>query len=914
MVRAPQLINEISLGPTFTLDFENGQARASSFGVGVGLELPVSLQGVALDFSKAGANIGVGLPGGPSVGRLNMDAMQDASGTTDKNALGGGKPRVSLDMMKVPFGPADNSAGFQQLFRTITLGKGKIDLELKGYASNKASVRNPGEKADESDPIVCLEYVSFAAPSSLQGLEGLTNATITELPKIVGGSPGRGIELAIKLRVWNPSNIILNLNADVAFDLTFEGEKIGSVVLPDMKLAIGENNFVARSFIFPDKTSEKAMVATKKLMSQFTGGQASQVVVNNGKADKAPVLDAALGAVSIPQELMANKQKLIQGSKADISSLSYTDNNAQFFSMNANIAAYNPFDATVKITHIKSTLSYEGKDCISTDVDVAGFVLPAKGSAPSPDFPVKLDGTVDPLYCGSELVTGTLAKKDIKVNVKSTLTLDIGGYVNEINYEQGNVPVTTGSTPCAGLQDKSYCISTCKDDGDKLPMPIPLIKDIDMPNFSLEFDPANPSSPKATANNVAVKLDVPGWLNFIDMKFLNVGSNIAVGIPGQETVATVSTPDTDEALPGSSIAAKAVKVNIQGKELKPTNFAGLQQFLKYMTLQDGPVPIHLKGSANNKVQFPGKFADQACLRYIPFDVQSSSLKGLGGLKQARITKIPTIVAGDPVNGVKLNVELEITNPSTVTLITHSDIKMDLLFENQVVGKVVLPNFELKQGVFTVNAVSFVKADPGNAKQAAATRKMFSQFSTGVKSDVVVSNGMADGLPLLDAALAAVSIPQQLPAIDVPLIVSAEARGGLETPEEYGGFVAIMNSTLLSTNPFDVPVRITHVEGNLFYKGHNCANISTAIDFTVPAKSTIRSPTMSIIIDVREKKWLPGDEDTNLDKTCDDFVSTQTNFETALLDARTALTIVVDRYENVIDYVQKDVPVRSVFQS
>ncbi|KAJ3102070.1 hypothetical protein HDU97_000784 [Phlyctochytrium planicorne] len=912
-VKAPQLINEIALGPTFTLDFnDKGEATASSSGVKVGLQIPDALQTVALEFSKAGANIGVGLPGGPSVGRLNMAMMQDAVGTTDKNLLSGGQPKVTLDMNQVPFAAIDGP-GFQQLFRTITLGKGKIDLQLNGYASNKASVHTPGEKTDlTADPTVCLEYVSFTAPSSLQGLEGLTDATITELPKIVGGNPETGLELSIKLKVMNPSNIILNLNADVGFDLTFEGQKVGSVILPNMKLAIGENNYVAKSFIHPDKTNIPALLATKKLMSQFTGGQASQVVVKNGKAAKAPVLDAALAAVTIPQELLANQEKLISVAGADISSLQYGSNADQFFFMNANIGAYNPFDTPVQITHIKSTLAYQGKDCLTSDVDVPGFVIPAKGTVASPAFGVKLDGRVDPLLCGSELVTGTLAKKDIRVDVKSTLTLNIGGYFSQIDYNQGNVAVNPVSTPCAGLQDKSYCISTCQNDGDKLPMPIPLIRDIDMPNFSLEFDPANPNSPKATASGVAVKLDVPGWLSFIDMKFLNVGSNIAVGIPGKPTVAVVSTPDSDPALPGSSISSKQVNVDIAGKELKFTDFAGLQEFLKYMTLTDGPVGIHLKGSANNKVQFPGKFSDIACLRYIPFDVQSTSLKGLGGLKQARITKIPTIVAGEPSTGVKLNVELEITNPSTVTLITHSDIKMDLVFEGQVVGKVILPNFELKQGKFIVQAVSYVKADLTNRNQALAVKKMFSQFSSGVVSAVTVQNGKADPLPLLDAALGAVTIPQQLPPNDKPLIINAKADGNTLNYLDDSGFLIGMNTTLESYNPFDVPVRIVSVEGYLSYKGSKCITVKNTLApaFVLGPRSSGTTPPIPVIISTLDPNS-PADKPT-ADPNCDEFVNAQLIGGTSVLSAFTDLTIVVDRYPNIISYVQEKVSVTTVF--
>ncbi|KAJ3093953.1 hypothetical protein HDU97_008786 [Phlyctochytrium planicorne] len=456
MVKAPQLITDITLGPTFTLDFENGEAKASTFGVKVGLDIPASLGAVALDFSKAGASIGVGLPGGPSVGRIRMDTMQDAQGTTDKNLLKDAKPQVTLDMNKVPFGPAAGLGGFQQLFRAITLGKGPIPMELNGYASNMATVRTPGDKSDASDPTVCLEYVSFVVPSSLIGLEGLTDATITELPVIKAGEASSGIELAIKLKVRNPSNIILNLNDDVVFDLTFDGQKVGSVILPNMKLALGENNFLAKSFINPDKGNGNALAATRKLMSQFTGGQASQVVVRNGKANKTPSLDAALGAVTIPQQLMANQEKLIKGALADGQTYDPPEKYFGFITyFNSSLTLTNPFDVPVRITKAVGTLSYKGSVCVFVNVD-SDFSIPPKGTIVSPPLPITIDTRQDksrPLSevqentpsdpnC-DEFVSAQLGQETSLLDIQQTLTIFVGNYENTIDYSQPQVPVKT---------------------------------------------------------------------------------------------------------------------------------------------------------------------------------------------------------------------------------------------------------------------------------------------------------------------------------------------------------------------------------------------------------------------------------------------------------------------------------------
>ncbi|KAJ3207160.1 hypothetical protein HDU67_007629 [Dinochytrium kinnereticum] len=904
-VTAPQLIDKIELGPTFQLDFDaSGNPLASSKGVKVGLSLPESLKNVDLSFSAAKARIGVGAPGGASVGLLSMPEFLPASGTS----LNG---QVELDMDKVNF-TALNEDGFKQLFRAITVADGPIQLELQGHAGNKATVRNADEQAAGDDPEVCLEYVGFTAGSQLIGLGGLKQAEITGLPIMKGGNPATGIELEIPLKVVNPSNVILNLGSDVVLDLTYNGQKCGTVVLPNMSLQLGENNFKAKSFVFPDKTNIRALVATKELMSRFTGKTVSDVVVNNGRAAKAPVLDDALGALSIAQKLPANQENLINGSVADISTLSYTSSAETSFSMMASINAYNPFDAPVSITNIKSTLAYKSKDCITSNTDVSGFNLPPKGTAASPGFKVTLDGSVDPYLCGAELVVGTLTNQDVRVDVKSTLTLDIGGYQSQIDYVQPNIAVKSTATPCTGKDEKAYCLSDCTHgDGIQLPMPIPLIKNINLPNFKLDFDPNNnPDLPKATSTGVKVELDVPGWLSFIDFQFEGAGASIAVGAPGGPLVAQIDTPDYEKAT--GSIKEKGVGLNIEQKDFKPLTKEGMEALLKFITLNSGPTPVRMKGRANNKAKFPAPFNRDVCLRYINFDVVSTSLIGLGGLKDTKITGLPVIKSGNPVKGIELQVPLTITNPSNIELNTRTDITMDLQFEGQTVGTVVLPKFVLGPGANNILATSYVHPDPKNIPQLLATKKMFSQFSGGVASNVVVGKGKAEGLPLLDQALEALSIPQVLPANQEKLIISSKADGNkLAFPETYpdtgevnDGSYVTMEATLTSFNPFDVPVMIVQVNAKLLYKGKVCVEVNAPVQgFVIPPKQSVVSPSIPIVIDSRGDRF----------DTCQEFVSLQLSGAESFLDVQSTLTLVIDKYPSQIDYVQSAVSVKTAFE-
>ncbi|KAJ3102071.1 hypothetical protein HDU97_000785 [Phlyctochytrium planicorne] len=891
-VKAPQLISSIELGPTFQLDFdENGKPFASSKGVKVGLTLPDALRAVDLNFNAATARIQVGAAGGVPVGLLQITDFVKAAGSSVQG-------NVELDMDRVNFTALDEG-GFKQLFRAITLANGTIPLELKGHAGNKATVRNTDQKGPQSDdPEVCLDYVTFTAPSKLTGLGGLREATITELPKIVGGNPATGLELAIKLKVVNPSNVILHLGSDVVLDLVYSGQKIGTVILPKMNLEIGDNIYDAKSFVFPDKTNIPALLATKELMSKFTGKTPAEVIVNNGRAAKAPVLDAALGSLSIPQTLPANKEDLIKSAIASISSLNYTSNADTAFEMSAAIDAYNPFDAPVSITAIKSTLSYKGKDCLTSNTKISGFTIPPKGTTVSPGFGVRLDGSVDPVLCGSELVTGTLTNQEVKVDVKSTLSLDIGGYPSAIDYNQKDVSIKSIATPCGGPKDQAYCISDCSNDGAQIGMPIPLIKDITLPNFRLEFDPANnPNVPKATSKGVKVGLDVPGWLGYINMEFSGTGSSISVGQPGGPLVAKIDTPDYEPS--SGSINEKAVTLNIEKKDMVSLFPTGLDRLLALITAYPGPVPIRMKGSANNKAKFPKPFDKDVCLRYIGFDVTSTSLSGLGGLKNTSITALPKILAGNPDTGIKLEVPLVINNPSTVTLDTKTDITLGLTFENQTIGTVILPNFKLEAGSNAVVATSFIHPDPTNIPQRLATKKLFSQFTGGVASNIVVGNGKAAGLPVLDLALASLSIPQVLPANTDKLIVDSVADISSLSYAAVASSSIDLSTKINAFNPFDVPVTILNIKSTLAYKGKDCITTNANVAFPIAPKATAASPDFKATLDGKVDPSLCGKE----------FVTGTLLGQNLKVEAKSTLTLKIGDYLSQIDYNQPDVVVK-----
>ncbi|KAJ3211633.1 hypothetical protein HDU67_004388 [Dinochytrium kinnereticum] len=450
-----------------------------------------------------------------------------------------------------------------------------------------------------------------------------------------------------------------------------------------------------------------------------------------------------------------------------------------------------------------------------------------------------------------------------------------------------------------GYVDGKICLSDCKSPGVYIPKLGNLISSISLPSFSLDFDATTPTHALATSKNVQVALGIPTWLGFLGTNFVGAGAVIGVGSVGAKTAGTLVSPDYGAA--SGTVSEGTVSLDIVNAKLSIDDPAVFGEFLKTTLQTSGPAPVRLKGYANNKADLiKDPFNSFTCLRYVGFDLTSSSLSGLGGLKKTVISALPVIKSGVPGEGIKLQIPLTIENPSNIVLnIKNSDVTLDLLFEGQTVGTVVLPALKLASGVNKVDATAFV--NPKSLPAGLATRKLFSQFTGGVASNVMVANGRASGLKVLDAALGSLSIPQVLPAQQEKLILNAQADGNTLEFIDDSGFIITMKSTITAFNPFDVPVTITNIKADLNYKSTTCVQTNSPITtpFTIPPKSSLTSPTFPIIINT-----------TN--PICDEFVSAQLQGSTSLLDVKSVLAIAVDRFGSEIEYEQGDVSVTTVF--
>ncbi|KAJ3192040.1 hypothetical protein HK101_007145 [Irineochytrium annulatum] len=437
-VDSPPLITGIAL-PNFQLDFNPADPynpKASASNILATLAVPPAFAAVDMHWQNAGSNINVGLPGQPPVGNILTPDSSPASGDSQHQS-------ITLGFSNVPFALVNNNkAGFADFMKQVTLASGNVEVEMNGSANTQAYVTNPvrrrrdGESAihelarRQAAPELCLNLVPFDVKSTLIGFGGLTQTTITGLPVVQGGSASTGIKLQIPLTIHNPSNVVLNANTDAIFDLVFNNAVCGSVILPNIGLKSGDNAVSATSFVFPDPNNAAAVAATRALLTQFTGGKDSALVVKNGRSSNMPSLDAAFAALSLPQTLPSNKSPLINTAR-------FTFPNIFTFQSTAGITAYNPFASPVAITHMEATLSYHGGVIGTISQDVSGFTLPASGTAKSPGLSLKIKLDLQAIEALLKTLGGGL-----KVDVASSLTVNFGGYSTVIDYNQSQVPTS----------------------------------------------------------------------------------------------------------------------------------------------------------------------------------------------------------------------------------------------------------------------------------------------------------------------------------------------------------------------------------------------------------------------------------------------------------------------------------------
>lgn len=157
----------------------------------------------------------------------------------------------------------------------------------------------------------------------------------------------------VNAHLYNPSNITIG-TGDVAFGLSYNGETIGSAVIPGLILVPGENRIATQVRYQPSGGSSTA--AGQLLLENFIQGVASNTIIF-GSQSTTPIasLQSTLGSIKLATSIPPIHQNLITQANLnfplDIGSTGVA---------NANFVLGNPFTASINLLSVVTNATYQG--------------------------------------------------------------------------------------------------------------------------------------------------------------------------------------------------------------------------------------------------------------------------------------------------------------------------------------------------------------------------------------------------------------------------------------------------------------------------------------------------------------------------------------------------------------------------
>lgn len=157
----------------------------------------------------------------------------------------------------------------------------------------------------------------------------------------------------VNAHLYNPSNITIG-TGDVAFGLSFQGQTIGSAVIPGLILKPGENVIATQVHYQPSGGASTA--SGQLLLENFVQGTPSDTIIF-GSDSTTPIasLKSALGSIKLGTSIPPIHQNLITQANLNI-----PINVGQTGVVNANFILGNPFTASINLLSVVTNATYRG--------------------------------------------------------------------------------------------------------------------------------------------------------------------------------------------------------------------------------------------------------------------------------------------------------------------------------------------------------------------------------------------------------------------------------------------------------------------------------------------------------------------------------------------------------------------------
>ncbi|KAF9264250.1 hypothetical protein L218DRAFT_258531 [Marasmius fiardii PR-910] len=815
-------IKEIDIGDlalAFTKDTPWSPATSSS-SVRASLELPfgfnLAIDQIMNEFTivKDGNVVaGLSTPLGASKSAI---AVQSPTLTTGS---------INITIVNTPLDCPDPSHPTFSTFNANLTSSDKADFSLVGKSRAIANL---------SIGQIELNSINFNVASGLNGLKGLKGLTTIESVDVQGGTT-EGITLGIQVNIDNPSNLRL-ATGDLNLQLFRDGALLGTALLPNLTLEMGNNSLAAKSTFAANDSPQGLQTLTdfvsgKNVQLTIAGYDGSTQVVSLLQAFKTLAIDVALPGLN---------STLLNSAALKVLPTTGRPDNISHVTVDLN----NPFSAGLKITNIKSSVSaFEiPLGTIDTTTD---FTSQPHSKTTSPDLNLnmnldpaslftvtralaveagldtrQLDGIVElggykylkttgpppensrraNIYTGFELPPFIqTAFKQLKSDVDLTAGVTIGDYSTTLTYTQTGVATTTDESLNLILPVLAQPIVQRIVDGSALGIDTVLIKNPQQQSFSTQL-----------------KGSITGTGPF----------DATIRFPTGLTVSWQGKPIGSIKMNDVQVAGDVGAQLDMESEFQVADVDHITEFTKTL-LNEESFEWEISGD-NLTVSALGIDVSGVAL-----SSKKVTLKGFNGLTGGVQVQTFDLPANDPAGGIQLTLEAATTNPSQVG-IELSSIAFDTFAGNVLIAP-VQSNGTVSLAPQSTSMLSLAgRLIPQTSSEGLSTvSTIFNNFIHGKDSDLSVHGaGAGSGdVTWLNEGIKTLQVATVLPnrgVLNIIKSINLNQLSLLFTPDTaYNPSTSSDNSDAAFTLPFGFPIDITGLEQTIdvSYQGNQFAQLA-----------------------------------------------------------------------------------------
>ncbi|TFK44582.1 hypothetical protein BDQ12DRAFT_661303 [Crucibulum laeve] len=680
---------------------------------------------------------------------------------------------------------------------------------------------------------ITLDPILVNVSTSLRGLQGLKGMTTINSVDVTGGTED-GIDLGINVSIFNPSNLNL-ATGDLTLQLVRDGVTLGTTLLPNLTLEMGNNSFAATSSFAANKSPQG-----KQTLNEFVGKKDVQLnIVGFDGSTEIASLQEAFNTLDIEVTLPGLKTNLLDTANLEILSTTGRENNIS----HVTVSLVNPFSTPLHITRISSTVKSFGIPLGTIDSETV-FDSKAKSTTQSPSLDLNMN--FDP----AALFTLTRA-----LAVEAGLDVaPLDGIVKlgDIQYlsTTGQPPFRRQANIFSGFDLPTFVQSAFK----KLKSDVELSADVTLGDYQTTLQYTQSAVPTVTDKSLNLILPIlalPIVQKIVGGSTLGIDT-VLITDPQQNSFGTK--------LKGSISNAGPFDAKIAFPSGLTVTWAG--KALGSIKMDDVQITGDVGGSIDvdsafqvadvdhltdfTKVLLTDEFFDweisgeNLTVSALGIDVSGISLtskkvtlKGFNGLKGGVQIKSFDLPSNDPSGGIHLTLEATVVNPSQVGIQLSS-----IGFQTFVGGTMIAPVSSSKGVTLAPGSMSALSLVGRLVPQESATgletvSNIFNNFVHGKDSDVVVHGASAgpSEVTWLNEGIKSLQVATVLPNQGSLSIIKSISLNQLELlfteDTAYHPATSSKSTDAAFTLPFGFPLDISALEQTITigFEGNDFAKLA-----------------------------------------------------------------------------------------